>query len=467
MFPENLTFVDIETTGVSLYRDRIIEVAILKVKNKKIINKYSTLVNPGTYLSPYIERITGIQAEWLESAPTFYDIKDDVLALLKDSVFVAHNARFDYSFLKKEFNHLEIDFSAKQLCTVKLFRRLYPGLRHYDLDSLIQYFNFKCKRRHRALNDAKVLFEFYRKVSTGHDKEKLELALKDVLKRPSRPVGLSEKDLEKLPETAGVYVFYGKENTPLYAGKSVNIRNRVLSHFSSDLSHGKELSLSQQVQRVETHITGGELGALLLESVLVKKLQPLYNVKLRQTRKLLLLKREKNPDGYLSATISSQDFIDAGETSSVLGVFKSQKQAKEFLFQKIKENSLCSKIMKLEKMSKSCFSYKLGKCFGACCGKESSLKYNLRFEGAFYETKIKTWPFSGPVSIEEKGLLSRQKEIFIVDKWCLLGHKTWGNIRDDTENLHYAFDLDTYKIISRFLGQPKNLVKVRTLPDLC
>src|SRR5437867_5621 len=137
MLPKKLAFVDIETTGTRVSRDRIIEIGILRVEENKLVATYKTLINPQTYISPFIEQMTGISKEALENAPIFSDVKEKILDILDDCVFVAHNARFDYGFLKTEYKHLGISFSPKQFCTVKLSRLLYPKYKQHNLDSLI------------------------------------------------------------------------------------------------------------------------------------------------------------------------------------------------------------------------------------------------------------------------------------------------------------------------------------------
>src|SRR5690606_10222071 len=144
--------------------NRIIEIGIIRVEDNEIVQTYHSLINPETYIAPEIERITGITSADIEHAPTFRSIKTDILEMLIDATFVAHNVRFDYGFLKNEFQKENSSFSATQLCTVKLSRILYPTQRHHNLDALIQRFAIPCKNRHRALDDAQVIYHFYQKL---------------------------------------------------------------------------------------------------------------------------------------------------------------------------------------------------------------------------------------------------------------------------------------------------------------
>ncbi len=140
MLPQKLVFIDTETTGLSVSRDRIIEIGIVRVENNVVVAEYQSLINPEMFLSPFITSITHITEADLVNAPTFYDIRKDVYDLLKDAVFVAHNVRFDYGFLRNEFKRMEMNFTAKHFCTAKLSRSLFPLERHHNLDSVMQRF---------------------------------------------------------------------------------------------------------------------------------------------------------------------------------------------------------------------------------------------------------------------------------------------------------------------------------------
>lgn len=444
MLPKKLTFVDVETTGMRVNLDRIIEIGVLRVEDNKLVETYQSLINPGFYIPPEISEMTGITSAQLENAPSFYEIKKELLKIFEDTIFVAHNVRFDYSFLKQEFKRFDISFSPKHFCTVKLSRALFPKYRHHNLDSIIERFGFECNKRHRAFDDAKVLWDFYKTIQTQFSLDKITTVLEKALKKPSLPIKLKQQDLEGLPEGPGVYIFYGSSGAPLYVGKSINIRDRVLSHFSGDLNSSKEMKISQQIESIETIETAGELSALLKESELVKALQPLYNRKLRLKKDLMILKSEIDKDGYQRIVFDQSGNIDVSELDKVLGVFRSKKQAKDFLVYIAKEHSLCEKLLGLENTRLGCFNYRLGRCKGACEKKESTLKYNLRFLEAFINSKIASWPFDGPIIIKEGN------QPFVIDKWCCNGT---------------SFDLDTYKIIKGYISRLKNDRNITLVKD--
>jgi DNA polymerase-3 subunit epsilon len=452
MLPKRIAFVDTETTGLSPLRDRIIEIGIVVVENNAVVKTYESLINPHMYVSPMIEELTGIRKSEVDTAPCFEDIKSDLFDILEDCVFVAHNVRFDYAFLKNEFARFDVHFAPKHFCTAKLSRMLFPSESRHNLDSIIERFNFVCKRRHRAFDDAFVLWQFYEKLQEKISLEKLDSAVKTALGKPSLPQSLSGVDVDSLPQAPGVYIFYGENGVPLYIGKSKNIRNRVLSHFSSDHRSPRELTMSSQIKSIEAMPTAGELGALIKEATLIKDMQPLFNRKLRVSRKLIMLLESENKDGYKTVIMETVTQIDPEQIPHVIGIFKSKKQAKNFLLSATKAHMLCEKLVGLEKIRSvasgeagACFAYRLDLCKGACVQKEKQIRYNLRFMDAFTQYKLKSWPFTGPIAIKEKNDFLEKEEQFIVDKWCLLPNK---------QSATYIFDLDTYKILLSFLEKP-------------
>lgn len=456
----NLAILDVETTGVAAPYDRIIEIGIARIENNKIVRKFETLLNPEVMISPFIENLTGITNKDLEHAPLFSEIRNDIVELLDGCIFVAHNARFDYSFIRNEFKRIGVPYSAKQLCSVKLSRLLFPNFRHHNLDSIIERFEIKCKRRHRALDDAMVVWDFLQAVDMSVTQEKLVKAFDAILKKPSLPPLLKHKDVNNLPESPGVYLFFGKSEVPLYIGKSINIKDRVLSHFINDVDSSTELEISQQVERIETILTGGELSALLLESELIKKMQPLYNRKLRNARRLVTLRKKTTKDGYFTLKVVNGEEIYHDEFENILGIFKSVKSAKEHLSRLVYEHALCQKLLDLQKGKGPCFSYHLDKCKGACVGKENPMLFNARFIMAFAKTKFQAWPFSGPILIKEKR--DDLGEAMVFDKWCYLG-KYDEYESSQSKDLVTLSDFDVYRILQSFLKDEKNYKKITTL----
>lgn len=457
MIPENLIFIDLETTGANNLRDRITEVGLCEVQNGKLIRQWSSLINPETSIPPFIEQLTGITADMVADAPRFSEIARDLKDKLSGKVLVAHNVRFDYGFLKSEFRREEIDFNEKTLCTVKLSRNLYPEHKRHNLDEIISRHGLRVKNRHRALGDAQLIHKFFEKIIDEHPAEVLAQAIQAQLKQPSLPPHLPGEDIESLPSTPGVYLVYGENGSVLYVGKSIDIRSRVLSHFSGDHRNRKGMKLSQQVRHIDSIETAGELGALLLEARLVKELAPIYNRQLRRTRDLFSIHLKHGGNGASQAEVIPTSRANDDEFDRLFGTFKTKRQAVKSLNEIIVSQGLCNKVLGLEKTSGACFNYQIKKCRGACVGEESLNLHEARLNNALTSLKIRSWPYPGAVGVKELSASGDRIEIHVLDNWRHLG------TADSEESLReilaqratLPFDLDSYKILTRFLENKK------------
>ncbi|MBA3478146.1 MAG: 3'-5' exonuclease, partial [Lautropia sp.] len=180
-------FVDLETTGTDASRDRITEIGVVWVEDGVRTGEWSTLVNPATAIPPEIQMLTGITNAMVREAPLFSVIAEEVLERLKGHVFVAHNARFDYGFLKAAFRTLGKRFQADVLCTLRLSRRLFPEYDRHGLDALVVRHRLSGEARHRALGDARLIADFFQQVSAQEHAEQLAAAMAHLLKYPARP----------------------------------------------------------------------------------------------------------------------------------------------------------------------------------------------------------------------------------------------------------------------------------------
>lgn len=244
-----------------------------------------------------------------------------------------------------------------------------------------------------------------------------------------------------------MYLFYGAEDFLLYVGKSNSLRSRIRAHFTAR----DERKMCRKVKRIEVRETAGELGALLLESRLIKELRPYHNVAAKRRRRIILVRRARNADGYTTVILEAVDRIDPGDTSNILGLFKHSTQAREFLATVARSHRLCPKLLHLEQARTYCFSHHLGRCDGACMGEEDPESYNRRVEEAFDERRIKAWPYEGRVVVEEECDVNGLREKFIIDNWCLVGGSAEGEHR---------FDYDSYKILYAYLSnKPEHVQK--------
>jgi len=446
-----LAIVDLETTGANASWDRITEIAVIEVDGGRISGEWSTLVNPEAAIPPAIQALTGITNDMVASAPTFAELARGLHERLAGRVVVAHNARFDYGFLRQAFEREGIRYAARTLCTVKLSRRLYPGHARHNLDSLIARHGLKCRARHRALGDADAVWQFLRVAADEHGAGALADAAQRVSKQPSLPANVEREAIEAVPEAPGVYLFYGEGETPLYVGKSINMRSRVLSHFGDDLRSAREMQLARQVRRIDWQRTAGELGALLREAELVKELAPAFNRQLRRAQGLCGFVR----DGA-ALRLAGADEIDAEAVPHVYGVFRSRHAALAALRGLADEHGLCLQALGFDRARSrkgACFRHQIKRCAGVCAGRESIEKHQARLATALARLKTIAWPYRGPVGVVEEDRERERSEVHVVHNWCYLG--TAQSESELAELLEVGprirFDLDQYKILSRHL----------------
>jgi DNA polymerase-3 subunit epsilon len=454
MFAPAVAFVDLETTGPAAADDRVTEVGIVRVEDGARVAEWSALVNPGCSIPPAIQALTGITNAMVARAPTFAAIADEVSARIEGCVFVAHNARFDYGFLKHEFGRLGRSFSARVLCTVKLSRRLYPDSGRHHLDALIARHVLPVTDRHRALGDARVLWEFVQEVYRDQSHGAVDAAVASILRLPSLPPQLAPGALDALPEAPGVYRFYGLNALPLYIGKSVNLRERVASHFSSDYRSANDLRLSADITRIEFEETAGELGALLRESRLVKTLLPEYNRRLRRRTDLvaLSLPAEPAPPEYLRSTA-----IDPRALNELYGPFSSRRTARETLRFLARESGLCWTALGLERRSGPCFARQVGKCAGACAGAEPPAAHHARLRTALAPYALKPWPYRGIIGVRETSITGERSEVHLFRDWCWLASaREESDLRSTLETPpRVEFDLDIYRLLVKRLPRTR------------
>lgn len=457
MFEGDAVFVDIETNGGNGPRGRITEVAAIKVAGGEIVDTFTSLINPGSDIPHWITQLTGITNSDVATAPYFEDIAAQLFAFINGAIFVAHNVLFDYSFLKREFAAAGYDFKPKLFCTVKMSRALWQEHRGHSLEKIITRHNIPVSARHRAYDDAKAMYEFVKlTIATKGHQAFLENIQKQ-LKTKSLPPHVDEAVILTLPQSPGVYIFEDDAGAPLYVGKSVNIRSRVRSHFTSATTIAKEMKMSLASHNVSCITTETEVEALLLESAKVKELQPVFNRLLRRTTKQSVFLRDYNSDGYETIRIENTDLSQYQNLENVYGVYTTKRQAKSRLEAAAKTFQLCPKLLGLEKAKGACFRYQLGLCKGACIGKESPDLYNRRVELALERSKIESWPFSAAVAVR----ISETRSI-IVDQWIVTSVVDHAFDEPTITPLDSGFDIDTYKIIRAYIRKNPSAVSLYT-----
>lgn len=475
-----LAFVDLETTGGSPLEDRITEVGIIEVdvdpadpaRPPTPIREWSALVNPGAPIPPFIETLTGITNAMVATAPPFEALAADILARLDGRLFVAHNARFDHGFLKNAFRRLGHPFRPPVLCTVRLSRKLYPGYARHNLDTLIERHRLVVDLRHRALGDARLLWQLWQRFHEAMPADRIGEAIDQLTARPSLPRHLDPDVLDTLPKTAGVYLFLGEPVDderpaiadrvptpstgpfdglrPLYIGKAKNLRQRVMAHFTGDHLSVREMEISQQVTRLEWIETGGgtqhDLGALLTEATLVKRLMPAYNRQLRKSDDVcawrLVVDRGR---GRWTLGLARPDDLFFAQDGDLYGPFATPRQAGVALRAIADAHGLCPALLRLDRVAagKPCFSHQVKRCRGACVGLETVAEHTERLKDALASLAMRPWPFDGAIAFREGA------SYHVLDAWAYLGMAGSLDEARALATTQRPFDQDVYRLMVR------------------
>ena len=394
------------------------------------------------------------------NAPVFADVADKLLSFLDGSVLAAHNVRFDHGFIKAEFKRIGIHLRQKVLCTVKLSRLLYPQYKSHGLDAIMQRHHLTTMARHRAMGDVEVMLAFLESAKLELGEAPIFSAAAQLMHQVSLPSHLNANLLEDMPETPGVYLFYGENDLPLYIGKSRNIRARVLSHFSGNHSSSKEKRFTPEIKHVEWITTAGDLSALLLESKLVKEHQPLYNPQAKGCHRYSW-QLHCDANATPLCVLVQHDDIDPAHLGSLFGTFKSKRQAIEALRKISDAHQLCPRLLGLEPEENGpCVSSRIKRCKGACCGHESLEIHYLRLQQALVAHKFKSWPYDGKIGIREQNNENDKTQLHVFEHWTYLGAAEQDADLSEflQQKIEFKFDLDTYKLLLKAFAQAKTLI---------
>lgn len=461
MMHKRYAIVDLETTGGRASRDKVIEIAIVLHDGVQILDTFSTLINPECYVPYGITQLTGITQDMVQGAPRFYEVARKVVEMTEGAIFVAHNVRFDYSFLREEFARLGYTYSRKNLCTVRLSRKAFPGLPSYSLGNLIRSLNIKVNARHRALDDALATAEILRRILNREDneqrvKEMVNLGVKEAL----LPKNLSLEQIHALPEECGVYYFHNQKGDVVYVGKSINIKKRVAEHFANKTEKGSKLQ--QHVHDVSFELTGSELVALLLESHEIKRLRPSINRAQRVRRFPFVIHTYEDEAGYCCFEIAVVN-AKTRKKYQVISEYPKLSHAKNQLNRAREEYGLCSRLCSFHPGLGACFHYHIKQCQGACIGAEPPESYNQRAEEA---RERLTTVFDKDFFLLDQGRCPEEMSVVLVEEGAYRGY---GYIEREEMNGQpdYLRDAikpfqgnpETTRIIQRYLSQ-QNGVKV-------
>ena len=426
----------------------MIEVGIVLLDQGRVVEEWSSLVNPGCHIPHGITTLTGIGTDMVANAPRFEDLGVAIRGRLEGRLFVAHNATFDYGFLRGEFRRIGVRFSAPRICTVRLSRALFPEHHGHSLDALIDRHAITCDARHRALGDARVLPALLAAFELKTGRARLDAAVADQLRAARLPPGLPADLADDLPESPGAYVLRGEAGAPLYVGMGRNLRSRVLAHFAA---RNRDENMIRKLRDVEWIETGGEFGALLLESRLIRELRPLAHRRVSPAAGCLIRLRDTAAGVEVRIEPVGTSTLDG--TGDTYGPFGSERAARRALEGRARAAGLCRKLLGLEAGEGSCLARQLGRCRGACLWLEPRALHDARVRLALAPMRLRSWPFPGAVAIREPAVGPAGSVLHVIDRWQHLGS---AGSEEELQSLSGArgesgFDADMYRIVNRWL----------------
>ncbi|KAF7598624.1 MAG: ethanolamine utilization protein [Candidatus Dactylopiibacterium carminicum] len=409
-----LAIVDLETTGADPNRDRITEIAILVTEGERLIEQWSSLVQPGMPIPARIQTLIGITDEMVAQAPEFPALAEQVQRLLADAVFVAHNARFDYNFLRTAFERCGVAWQAPVLCTVKFSRALDPEHPRHGLDALIARGGYEIQSRHRALDDALIVWRFLQDALPRASEERLQKAWDKAFSPASQLPRMPRGNLEGLPDSPGAYVFRSATGQVLEIGRARDLRSQVLGFFTNLRASARQRKLAETVHEVESWPCAGELGAQLQELSLQRSLRGQ-----EASRAYAWALAAPGAESRLQLIeLTGSDPVHWGE---VFGSFRGEREARTTLQELARQHRLCATRIGLEQGGGPCQAVHLGRCHGVCIGREAEALHDARLLQALTLLRMKAWPVTGVLQVREHHEGSERSQTHIFDHWCWLG----------------------------------------------
>ncbi len=409
--------IDVETTGGVAKYERITEIAIVVHDGDKVVNTFSTLLNPERSIPRQITQITGITDQMVARAPKFFEVAKQIVQLTEGKIFVAHNVNFDYSFVREEFARLGYDFQRRQLCTVRLSRKVFPGLTSYSLSNLKKHFQIHADKSHRALDDTLATTQLFEKILAEQEgKQNIRTLVNLGVKETKLPPNITLERLHAVPESCGVYYFHDAAGKVIYVGKSLNIRKRLFEHFADQTSKGEKIRVG--VADVSWEVTGSELVALLHESAEIKRMQPVVNKAQRARLHAGAIFAYTDLQGY-RCLVFGKNAVKNTKNLELIAEYPKLDQARNNLQSLVYQHELCHRLAHLDSSEHACFHYNIKKCFGACVGEELPEDYNVRVEAAV--TKISR-RLSGSFFFVDKGRTEGEVAVVGVKEGRYLGY---------------------------------------------
>jgi DNA polymerase-3 subunit epsilon len=404
--------VDIETTGGYAAANGITEIAIFISDGSRVLREFHSLLNPGYRIPRFIESLTGITNEMVKSEKDFQSIGSELYEILNDKIFVAHNVNFDYSFLKHHLLQCGYYLNCKKLCTVRLSRQIFPGLRGYGLDKICKHAGIEIADRHRAKGDAEATVKLFHVLVENDSNGCLERMLKSTSKEQFLPPNVSAVEIKKIPAQPGVYYFFDKKGKVIYVGKAKNLNRRVNSHFSNNKPNKQKQEFLKKIYHISWQETATELMAFILESVEIKKLWPEQNRSQKRLDPTFGLYSFEDNNGYLRLFIEKKR-----RNLKALYSFNLLAEGYSLLRKLVNDFSLCPKLCFLQSANITCQSFIEKKCRGGCEQKESAEEYNSRVVQCmrFLESELPTF------ALVDSGLKMNEQSCILIEKGKFYG----------------------------------------------
>ncbi len=412
-FDSVYAIVDIETTGGSAKKHRITEIAIIIYDGEKVLKRYESLVNPEENIPRNIINLTGITNEMVEDAPTFSEVASDIYDILEGQIFVAHNVNFDYSFVRSHLGECGYKWNPKRLCTVRLSRKILPGMYSYSLGKLAQQLGYKIEGRHRAMGDCDFTTTLFQMLVQKDNDGHIAFALNQRSREATLPPNLSRSIIETIPTQMGVYLFFDAGSKVIYIGKANNLKHRVSEHFRGSPHTGYKSRFAEKISDVKWIVCPNELIALLTEAREIKKYWPPYNRLMKRVTLNWGVFGYYDQRGYGRFSIGR-----VGKWAKPIISFRNQFEARQALAVWQTEFTLCARYCQLQEQEGACAEDVHGKCNKACVFEESSENYDIRYKRA-----IEAMTNEGStLIIRDKGFHDEEESLVLIEKGRYKGH---------------------------------------------
>lgn len=420
--------VDIETTGGYAANNDITEVAIVLHNGQNVTDRFETLVRPIREIPRYIQSLTGITPELVRNAPGFYEVAPKIAELLRGRIFIAHNVNFDYSFLKHHLEQADQELNCQKLCTVRLTKKVFPGLLSYSLGNLCRHFSINIAHRHRAMGDADGTTQLFDLLLANGADTHIKAFLKKGSKEQSLPPNLSRDEVEQLPYSPGVYYFHDQKDKVVYVGKAKNLKYRVRSHFTHNGAGRQRQDFLRTIHRISYQPCATELMAFIFENIEIRRLWPAYNYSQKGFNAVFGLYSFEDQGGYTRLAIDKKR-----KNLAPVYSFGLLDEGRRMLRQLIEEFELCPKLCFIQTADEPCVGLAAGTCRGACEKKESPKKYNKRVQKAINYLNESLPSFA----VVDDGIQTGEKSCILVEKGRFygMGYLPANSNLSDIENL--------------------------------